>query len=195
MLKTILIFAAIAGFYDNHRGYPENQGTHTQNAYVYRLSALDIQVPRTSENQATANEQEGKDGNKIVVTQMPEKDAYDKAALFVNGGLFIVGLGGILIAFLTFKGLSNSSERQLRAYVVVETGNIVNIANPPPMIGDYTPQPGKNYSSRVGSSRSCADKEYGPNPRLRSPTLGKYFLRGIPPEIYSSAKIFRDHGI
>lgn len=52
-----------------------------------------------------------------------------------NIGLLVAGIVGICVAIGTLKHMQESSERQLRAYVVMEVGSIVNIAdpiNPPP---------------------------------------------------------------
>jgi hypothetical protein len=52
-----------------------------------------------------------------------------------NIGLFVAGVIGIWVAIGTLNHMRESSERQLRAYVVAELGNIVNIADPIPTPG------------------------------------------------------------
>jgi hypothetical protein len=47
-----------------------------------------------------------------------------------NIGLLLAGVVGICVAIWTLNHMRESSERQLRAYVVAEVGSIVNIANP-----------------------------------------------------------------
>jgi hypothetical protein len=61
---------------------------------------------------------------------MPPKDGYDKVAVFINGGLFLIGFAGVGVALFTWRTIRQSSERQLRAYVLIERGIIANVANP-----------------------------------------------------------------
>ena len=53
----------------------------------------------------------------VHVASMPPKDTLDRVAIFVSAGVFLVGIGGVLVASLTHWNVKTSSERQLRAYV------------------------------------------------------------------------------
>jgi hypothetical protein len=73
-----------------------------------------------------------------TATQPAKQGAKTEPKSFMTNGEWVISCITtvyVLVAFLTFKAMRNSSERQLRAYVVAELGSIVNIADPIPTPG------------------------------------------------------------
>jgi hypothetical protein len=119
MLKNLVVLALllVAHVQVMHGNPPKQYAAYRANPNVPLLAFIQASNSRETAEQTSSN-QEGHDNIRSVkVVSMPEKDSFDRTALHVNGGLFIVGLAGVFVALFTWNTIRISSQRQLRAYV------------------------------------------------------------------------------
>jgi hypothetical protein len=94
--------------------------------------------------------------------------------------LVFVGLGAFIAAILTLVHMRESSERQLRAYVVAELGNIVNVANPLPVGGNPAPQTDARVIYPNGPVARIQIKNTGQTPAFEVRHWGDICIREYP---------------
>lgn len=128
MLKTltVLILASVSSIQALHSREPKNYAYAQEKPYLQILkTALETEKPAPTNGNSGASEQANVDSNGVSVISLPPKDTFDKASVFINGGLFVIGFSGIFVAILTLVNFRKSSERQLRAYLSVGVGGAV----------------------------------------------------------------------
>jgi hypothetical protein len=96
-----------------------------------------------------------------------------------NIGLFLAGVVGIVVALGTLNHMRQSSERQLRAYVVQERGAIVNIADPIPAVG-LVPTEARITHPGWGPVAHLQIKNTGQTPALQVENWGNICFREYP---------------
>jgi hypothetical protein len=94
----------------------------------------------------------------------------------------LVGAGilGIIVAIRTLNHMRESSERQLRAYVLPELGNIVNIAAPLRTSGTYTPTDARITHPDWGPVVIMHVKNTGQTPAFKVVHWGNMCFREYP---------------
>jgi hypothetical protein len=94
--------------------------------------------------------------------------------------LIFVGIGGIWVAVVTLNHLRESSEQQLRAYVVTENGSIVNVADPLPVEGEYKPTEARLTNPQWGPVARVQIKNTGQTPAYDLYHWGSICFREYP---------------
>jgi hypothetical protein len=82
-----------------------------------------------------------------------------------NIGLLLAGVVGIVVAIGTLKHMQESSERELRAYVIAESGTIFNVADPVPLF------PGQKFEPP--SEARITNLAVGPGVRIQIKNAGQ----------------------
>jgi hypothetical protein len=102
-------------------------------------------------------------------------------ALVVNWPVVAVAIPAIVVGWLTLAAMRESSERQLRAYVVAESGNIVNVANPDPMPAGSVYKPtGAEHAYPWGPIAYIRIKNAGQTPAFDVRHWGEICFREFP---------------
>jgi len=97
-----------------------------------------------------------------------------------NIGLLVAAIAAFWVAIRTLNHMRESSERQLRAYVLPELGNIVNVATPLRTSGSYTPTEARVTHPDWGPVTGMHIKNTGQTPAFKVVHWGNILFREFP---------------
>lgn len=99
-----------------------------------------------------------------------------------NIGLLFAGIVGIIVAIRTLNHMQESSERQLRAYVVCDSGFIFNVTNPVPLFPGqvFAPTPAQVSNPATGPGAQIQIKNTGQTPAFKVRHWGNICFREYP---------------
>jgi hypothetical protein len=165
-LIVFSIICLVAGFV---AGQPDDR-TGCKNYHTAQASALSLCCSCQPKTADATKEPQGDSPNWYTALERPE------------WWLVLVGILGIGAALLTLNHMSDSSERQLRAYVVMEGGNIYNVANPIPAFeGEVIKPTGAEISNpAIGPIARLTIKNTGQTPAYRVRHWGEICLKENP---------------